>query len=186
MVPSCERFDVRSEILKLKSAGVPKIRATVTLIWEEWKKFQGPSQVSLQKLWEDESVQSSWQTRAAVVYLSGYCASQDKRVLEFMRIFGARDLDWRVQECFAKAFDIYGHLKGYENILSDIEAWMKDSTPNVRRAASEGLRPWTKRKPFDKNPQLALKCLTVLLKDESDYVRRSALNAINDMRKDEV
>lgn len=81
------------------------------------------------------------------------------------------------------AFDIYCSTNGYKNSLPTIEEWMIDSRPNVRRAVSEGLRIWTNRDYFRENPQIAISLLSNLKADNSEYVRKSAGNALRDISK---
>lgn len=176
--------DVLDELKELRSAGVPAIRKKIQSIWaNDWKAFQDTesAESKLIIIWKNERIQENWQTRAAVVWLAGYCASADRSALNFMRKYGAKDTDWRVQECLAKGFDDYGRLIGYGNIIDDIKDWLGDSEPNVRRAVTEGLRPWVRRSPFDKDPSLALSLLLPLQDDPSPYVKKSCINAIRDI-----
>lgn len=74
---------------------------------------------------------------------------------------------------------------GYEAALPTIDAWLADDHSNVRRAVSEGLRPWTskKRKYFAEHPAEAVRRLGALRADPSDYTRHSAGNALRDVRR---
>jgi 3-methyladenine DNA glycosylase AlkC len=67
-------------------------------------------------------------------------------------------------------------------------SWSHHSEINVRRLASECCRPrlpWSIALPmFKKNPQLVLPVLENLKSDESEYVRRSIANNLNDIAKD--
>jgi len=60
--------------------------------------------------------------------------------------------------------------------------------PNVRRFASEGCRsrlPWAMALPvFKKDPSLILPILETLKDDESEFVRKSVANNLNDISKD--
>jgi 3-methyladenine DNA glycosylase AlkC len=95
----------------------------------------------------------------------------------------SRDSDWRVQEILAKAFDRYCADIGYEQALPAIKEWLSDSSPNVRRAVSEGLRIWTGRPYFREHPDIAIQLLKRFRNDESEYVRRSVGNALRDISK---
>ena len=64
-----------------------------------------------------------------------------------------------------------------------IKARLRDECPNIRRAASEGLRVWTSRPYWKDHPEEAIALLSSLREDESDYVRRSAGNALKDISK---
>lgn len=66
--------------------------------------------------------------------------------------------------------------------------WAGHKDHHVRRLASEGSRPrlpWAIALPeFKKNPAPVLKILEVLKNDESEYVRKSVANNLNDISKD--
>ncbi|WP_042478454.1 DNA alkylation repair protein [Bacillus ndiopicus] len=66
--------------------------------------------------------------------------------------------------------------------------WLYDPNPHVRRLVSEGTRPrlpWAKRMHAIKgDPANNLNLLAPLLKDPSDYVRKSVANHLNDLTKD--
>ena len=66
--------------------------------------------------------------------------------------------------------------------------WSKSDNYHVRRLASEGCRPrlpWTMALPeLKKNPEPILPILENLKNDESEYVRRSVANNLNDIAKD--
>lgn len=66
--------------------------------------------------------------------------------------------------------------------------WSKHESQDVRRLASEGCRPrlpWAIALPeFKKDPSPILPILENLKTDESEYVRRSVANNLNDIAKD--
>jgi 3-methyladenine DNA glycosylase AlkC len=66
--------------------------------------------------------------------------------------------------------------------------WATDKSEHVRRLASEGSRPrlpWAMALPaFKKDPTQVLPLLQALKNDESEYVRRSVANNLNDISKD--
>ena len=117
------------------------------------------------------------------VLLYGYASSTLPVALEFLRETVSNHSSWKVQEVLAMAFDIYCATNGYENSLPTIKEWLNDSRPNVRRAVSEGLRIWTNRDYFRENPQIAVSLLSNLKTDSSEYVRKSAGNALRDISK---
>ncbi|VAW51334.1 DNA alkylation repair enzyme [hydrothermal vent metagenome] len=79
-------------------------------------------------------------------------------------------------------------LQDEKNMMKQMLMWAKSDNHHVRRLASEGCRPrlpWAIALPaFKKNPQPVLKILKVLMKDNSEYVRRSVANNLNDISKD--
>jgi 3-methyladenine DNA glycosylase AlkC len=73
--------------------------------------------------------------------------------------------------------------------LSVIESsWVVSDDVDVRRLASEGTRPylpWATRVPgLMRKPKATVPILTALYRDESDYVRRSVANHLNDLSRD--
>ena len=66
--------------------------------------------------------------------------------------------------------------------------WARSENHHVRRLASEGCRPrlpWAMALPeFKKDPSQVLAILELLKNDDSEYVRRSVANNLNDISKD--
>ncbi len=75
-----------------------------------------------------------------------------------------------------------------EKVMALMTEWAEDKDPRVRRFASEGCRPrlpWAMALPqFKKDPSLILPILEKLRNDESEDVRRSVANNLNDISKD--
>lgn len=123
-----------------------------------------------------------YQVRMYAVFLFG-CLSKSQDILIFMRDEVAKDDNWRVQEVLAKSFDTFCQITGYEKAIPVIDEWLKNGNPNTRRAVTEGLRIWTSRPFFKENPEEAVIRLASLKEDESEYVRKSAGNALRDISK---
>lgn len=72
--------------------------------------------------------------------------------------------------------------------LSVLKTWSSDKDQHVRRLISEGTRPrlpWAMRLPaFIKDPSPVIDLLERLKDDDSEYVRRSVANNLNDIAKD--
>lgn len=128
-------------------------------------------------------VSEAYQVRSLATFILGRLAASSNESLEFLKRRVSHDSDWRVQEILAKAFDRYCADVGYEQALSIIKEWLADSSPNVRRAVTEGLRIWTGRPYFHDHPGVAVQLLSQLRDDESEYVRKSAGNALRDISK---
>ena len=68
------------------------------------------------------------------------------------------------------------------------QQWTTHDNPHVRRLASEGCRsrlPWGSRVPqLIQQPDIILPILAALKDDDSEYVRRSVANNLNDISKD--
>ena len=123
-----------------------------------------------------------YQVRMYGVFLFGYL-SDDKEILNFMRDEVSKDSNWRVQEILAKAFEEFCKKTGFKEALPFIDEWLSNNNPNTRRAVSEGLRIWTNRPYFKENPLEAINRLSALKQDSSEYVRKSAGNALRDISK---
>ena len=117
------------------------------------------------------------------VLLLGYCAHAYPDALDFLKEKVSSHKNWKVQEALAMAFDIHCKLIGYEQALPLIREWMESGNANVRRAASEGLRVWTGRPYFKENPHVAIELLALQKEDASEYVRKSAGNALRDISR---
>ena len=124
-----------------------------------------------------------YQARSLATFIFGRLAANSNETIEFLKGHVSQDNDWRVQEILAKAFDRYCTDVGYEQALPVIKEWLADSSPNVRRAVTEGLRIWTGRPFFRDHPEVAIQLLSQLRNDESEYVRKSVGNALRDVSK---
>jgi 3-methyladenine DNA glycosylase AlkD len=123
------------------------------------------------------------QVRCLATFILGKLAAASNEALDFLQLHVSKDKDWRVQEILAKAFDQYCSDVGYEAALPVIHEWLADSSPNIRRAVTEGLRIWTGRAFFKDHPEMAIRILSHLRNDSSEYVRKSVGNAIRDISK---
>ena len=78
--------------------------------------------------------------------------------------------------------------KDPEKTMTYMHKWAEDRDENMRRLASEGCRPrlpWAMALPkFKKDPSLICPILEKLKEDESEFVRRSVANNLNDISKD--
>ncbi|MHC4995294.1 MAG: DNA alkylation repair protein [Planctomycetota bacterium] len=79
-------------------------------------------------------------------------------------------------------------LRDPDRMMRQMRAWAEDDNEHVRRLASEGCRPrlpWAQALPiFKKDPAPVLEVLEHLRADDSEYVRRSVANNLNDISKD--
>ena len=125
---------------------------------------------------------AAYQVRMYGVFLFGYL-SEEGDILAFMRDEVSKDDNWRVQEILAKAFDEFCKKTGYEKALPVIDEWLRSNNPNTRRAVTEGLRIWTSRSYFKDNPIEAVRRISDLKEDTSEYVRKSVGNALRDISK---
>ena len=92
-------------------------------------------------------------------------------------------------KCASSEFGIrFFILEHPEKTLAVLKKWALDSNQHVRRLVSEGSRPrlpWAMHLPmFIEDPTPVIKILEILKDDESEYVRRSVANNLNDIAKD--
>ncbi|GHH76164.1 DNA alkylation repair protein [Promicromonospora soli] len=75
-----------------------------------------------------------------------------------------------------------------DRAIGAVAAWAGSDDVDVRRLASEGTRPylpWAVRVPeILARPDVTVPVLDALYRDESDYVRRSVANHLNDLSRD--
>jgi 3-methyladenine DNA glycosylase AlkC len=113
----------------------------------------------------------------------------------FIEIFGLDDYDVSVDalELFTQSssseFAVRPFIKKYpEKMMDKMNLWSQSENHHVRRLSSEGCRPrlpWAMALPdFKKDPAPVLPILKRLKNDESEYVRRSVANNLNDISKD--
>ena len=73
-------------------------------------------------------------------------------------------------------------------VMEYMRIWARSKHENVRRFASEGCRPrlpWAMALPkFIRDPKLVLEVLEILKNDDSEFVRKSVANNLNDISKD--
>jgi len=79
-------------------------------------------------------------------------------------------------------------IRDTPRMMAHMLAWTQHPSPHLRRLASEGCRPrlpWATALPaFKADPSPILPILDALKNDDSEYVRRSVANNLNDIAKD--
>ena len=114
---------------------------------------------------------------------------------DFVECYGLKHYDHsiRAMEYFtlfcSSEFAVRPFIKKYpEQMMKQMNTWAESKNHNVRRLASEGCRPrlpWAMALPeFKKNPEPITPIIEKLINDESEYVRRSVANNLNDISKD--
>lgn len=96
---------------------------------------------------------------------------------------------YEITKRFTSEFSIRAFFERHpERTLTRFRVWARDPDPHVRRLVSEGSRPrlpWAGRlRSFQKDPRPVLELLELLKDDDSEYVRRSVANNLNDIGKD--
>ena len=114
---------------------------------------------------------------------------------DFVEVYGLDCFEKSMEalECFTKQcsseFAIRRFIVKYPHkSIAQMKDWASSDDVHVRRLASEGCRPrlpWAIALPeFKQNPKEVLEILEILKDDESEYVRRSVANNLNDISKD--
>lgn len=112
----------------------------------------------------------------------------------FMKAFDQKTFERALEvlkqctKCFSSEFAVRPFLKDYpKETLAIFTTWLNDPNPHVRRLVSEGSRPYLpwgiQLKQFVEKPDYILPLLEALKDDESEYVRRSVANSLNDLSK---
>lgn len=164
-------------LLETEKSGFTLVRA------EAEKAMRRMDADSCQALAEELYGAEAHQARMFAVLVLGHLAAARPAAYDFLRTRAVHDPDWRTQEMLARSFDQYCKDNGYRASLPVIEEWLGAPEANRRRAASEGLRIWTARPYFKEHPETAVALLAALRADPSEYVRRSAGNALRDISR---
>ena len=116
--------------------------------------------------------------------LAGHISYVLPLALLFLRVKCAASTDVRVQDCLARAFDHYCLNRNYERAAPVMLEWSKDPNENVRRAAVEAPRPWTRKDYYSTRPELAIQFLGGMKSDPSGNVRFSVGRALAEVSED--
>ncbi|HYF01806.1 MAG TPA: DNA alkylation repair protein, partial [Patescibacteria group bacterium] len=114
---------------------------------------------------------------------------------DYVEVFGIDDfkssiaLLEHITPLASAEFAVRPFLKTYsDEMMTQMLKWAGSDNYHVRRLASEGTRPrlpWAMAVPFLKRePEKILPILELLKGDDSEYVRRSVANNLNDISKD--
>jgi 3-methyladenine DNA glycosylase AlkC len=115
---------------------------------------------------------------------------------DFVEVYGLDDFEISVEalQLFtplcSSEFAVRPFIVKYpEKMMALMMEWTQSDNHHVRRLACEGCRPrlpWGMAlQNFKKNPAAILPILEALKDDESEYVRRSVANNLNDISKDD-
>jgi 3-methyladenine DNA glycosylase AlkC len=114
---------------------------------------------------------------------------------DFIEVYGLNDLTTSINalELFTQysssEFAVRPFIIKYpKQMVKQHQKWAQHKNHHIRRLASEGIRPrlpWAMALPeFKKDPTPILPILELLKNDESEYVRKSVANCLNDISKD--
>lgn len=113
---------------------------------------------------------------------------------DFVEVFGLEQYEASIEalrvftsQCSSE-FAVRPFLVKYPEFIEVFKRWAEDENEHVRRLASEGCRPrlpWGMAlQKYKKDPTKVLEVLEILKDDESEYVRKSVANNLNDISKD--
>lgn len=114
---------------------------------------------------------------------------------DFVEVYGLDDFDISMDALreftigSSSEFAVRVFILRYpDKTMKQLHVWATDDNHHVRRLASEGCRPrlpWAIALPeFKKYPKEVLTILDILQDDDSEYVRKSVANNLNDISKD--
>ncbi|OGU37251.1 MAG: hypothetical protein A2068_01490 [Ignavibacteria bacterium GWB2_35_6b] len=115
--------------------------------------------------------------------------------IDFVEVFGLDNYKESVEalgyftQFSSSEFAVRPFIVKYpDKMMAQMLKWSKDKNHHLRRLSSEGCRPrlpWAMALPdFKKDPTPILPILENLKDDESEYVRKSVANNLNDISKD--
>lgn len=134
---------------------------------------------------------TTWDRGDAKDPLSGFAAWP---VIDYVAVHGLDDFETGMEtlrcltELFTAEFAIRPFIDAQpEAAIAMLRDWSSDAKPAVRRLCSEGLRPllpWGKRVRYlTDHPEVIVSVLDALVYDDSQDVRRSVANNLNDLSK---
>jgi len=123
---------------------------------------------------------SKWALWPVGEYIARHGLAQPERALQVLHA---------LTQNFTAEFAIRPFILHHPELtFATLDGWRTDASAHVRRLVSEGSRPrlpWgLQLKPLITDPSPTLPLLLALMDDESDYVRKSVANHLNDIAKD--
>ena len=113
---------------------------------------------------------------------------------DFVELYGIDEYEVSIEalklftQNSSSEFAIRPFLVKYPQLTETLKEWTKDENEHIRRLVSEGSRsrlPWGMAlQNYKKEPTKVLELLELLKDDESEYVRKSVANNLNDISKD--
>lgn len=178
--------DLVRDIRRLALSGsVPAMRGAAARWWKAKAMEPDACAKAVMAAWNQAQQPEDRDVRMAVCLLAGPVSAWAPTVLELLVESCSTDPDWRVQEMLAKALAWRCDEIGWAESVEDLRTWLAHPRANVRRAAAEGPRVWTRREYFVDHPRLVLDLLAPLRSDPSRYARDSCAHAVSDVSRTE-
>jgi 3-methyladenine DNA glycosylase AlkC len=194
-------FDALSKAVKAAYPAFDQQQFLTLIYDDEWETRELKARTrhiarSLHALLPDDYPTALAIMREASSLLTGF--SYEPMIFpDFVEVYGLDDAHWEIsmdalaqftQQTSAEFAVRQFILKDQERMMRQMLAWAVHENHHLRRLASEGCRPrlpWAVALPALKaDPAPILPILELLKNDESEYVRRSVANNLNDISKD--
>lgn len=167
---------------------------------EHWETRELKQRVRHITLCLGEVLPTDYRTALAILKRAGEGLSERFEYMffpDFVEVYGLDDFETSAEALrlftplCSSEFAVRPFIVKYpEKMMALMMEWTTSDNHHVRRLASEGCRPrlpWGMAlRDFKKNPAAVLPILEALKDDESEYVRRSVANNLNDISKDHV
>lgn len=168
------------------------------LLDENWEARELKQRVRHIALCLGEVLPNDYRTALAVMKRVGADLGEKFEYMffpDFIEVFGLEDYDASTEALplftvlCSSEFAVRPFIVKYPvKMMELMNEWSTSDNHHIRRLASEGCRPrlpWGMAlREFKKNPAAVLPILERLKDDESEYVRRSVANNLNDISKD--
>ncbi len=162
------------DTLELKARAMHLCTALEATLPEDFSQSAGIVQSAI------EGGLAKWALWPVGEYIARHGLAQPVRALEVLHA---------LTQNFTAEFAIRPFVLHHPELtFATLTRWTTDDSAHVRRLVSEGSRPrlpWgLQLKPLIADPSPTLPLLLALMDDESDYVRKSVANHLNDIAKD--
>ncbi len=191
---SIEKF---ADSLKKAWPDFDKNKFSKLIYTDEWKDLELKQKMryistALKKVLPENFTEACDVLKKAAPEIKGF---ESMSLPDFVELYGIDDPDTSLDALYeftkysSSEFAIRPFIIKYpEKVMGKMLEWSTDPNINIRRFSSEGCRPrlpWAMALPvFKKDPYPIIPILENLKCDESEFVRRSVANNLNDISKD--
>lgn len=171
---------------------------------DEWESYELKQRMRHSTICLKKQMPENFEKAAdMLIELSDIIINDNKKPDNLMFIFLPDYIELYGLDHFEKSIEAFEHItkliscefavrpfiiKYKTKMMDTMLIWAKHKNDHIRRLASEGCRPrlpWAMALPeFKKDPSLIIPILQNLKYDQSEYVRKSVANNLNDISKD--
>ena len=175
-------LELKARVLHVADALAATLPSSFSQAAKVLEKSLAParSDADLSKLVPCDAGLAGWAVWPMTDYVARYGIQHPKRALRCLHALTQRN----TAEYAIRPFLI----EHREVTMATLHEWLDDESPHVRRLVSEGTRPrlpWgIQLKHLVADPTPTFPFLQLLQDDDSEYVRRSVANHLNDIAKD--